>query len=102
MGRDLSMAPSAFHSDTFLSTQASCFDRRSRPCRDHIGVTAHPCFKSFSCNTYESPRKCCKQKTYALAKLFTCNRVEKSLTFCFARLSIRWFDPIPQPPDLPN
>jgi len=26
--------------------------------------------KSFSCNTYGSPRKCCKQKTYAKAKSF--------------------------------
>ncbi len=26
--------------------------------------------KSFSCNTYESPRKCCKQKTYTIAKSF--------------------------------
>ncbi len=29
--------------------------------------------KSFSCNTYESARKCCKQKTYVLAKPFRCN-----------------------------
>ena len=29
--------------------------------------------KSFSCNTYGSPRKCCKQKTYGLAKPFRCN-----------------------------
>src|SRR5258706_9006049 len=29
-----------------------------------------PCTKSFSCNTYVSPRKCCKQKTYATRKPF--------------------------------
>jgi len=33
--------------------------------------------KSFSCNTYESPRKCCKQKTYSLAKPFRCNTYKK-------------------------
>src|SRR5882762_5871668 len=36
-------------------------------------ITAHSCLKSFSCNTYESPRKCCKQKTYTLAK--PCGRI---------------------------
>ena len=29
--------------------------------------------KSFSCNIYTSPRKCCKQKTYGIAKPFRCN-----------------------------
>ncbi len=38
---------------------------------------AHYCLKSFSCNTYESPRKCCKQKTYAKAKPFRCNTYTK-------------------------
>ena len=33
-------------------------------------ISAHYCFKSFSCNTYESPCTCCKQKTHGLAKLF--------------------------------
>ena len=33
--------------------------------------------KSFSCNTYEPPRKCCKQKTYGLAKPFRCNTYKK-------------------------
>src|SRR5260370_27791309 len=33
--------------------------------------------KSFSCNTYGSPRKCCKQKTYTLAKPFRCNTYKK-------------------------
>jgi len=48
---------------------------------DEKPVTATPlhsvlspyCFKSFSCNTYWPPRKCCKQKTYGLAKPFRCN-----------------------------
>src|SRR6266446_1974211 len=35
--------------------------------------------KSFSCNTYESPRKCCKQKTYGKAKSFRCNIYEREL-----------------------
>jgi len=45
---------------------------------DHCPLTtAHHSFKSFSCNTYESPRKCCKQKTYAPAKPFRCNTYKK-------------------------
>ncbi len=44
---------------------------------DPVGVSAHYCFKSFSCNTYGSPRKCCKQKTYGLAKPFRCNTYKK-------------------------
>ncbi len=39
--------------------------------------TAHYCFKSFSCNTYGPPRKCCKQKTYAPPKPFRCNTYKK-------------------------
>ena len=84
MGRDLSTPPSAFHSDTFISAHGVCPDRpvpilsgRSRPCRDPIGVTAHHCFKSFSCNTYGSPRKCCKQKTYGRTNPFRCNTYKK-------------------------
>jgi len=33
--------------------------------------------KSCSCNTYGSPRKRCKQKTYGLAKPFRCNTYKK-------------------------
>ncbi len=33
--------------------------------------------KSFICNTYASPRKCCKQKTYGPAKPFRCNTYKK-------------------------
>src|ERR1700730_9760446 len=47
-------------------------------CPDPVGVTAHYCFKSFTCNTHGSLRKCCKQKTYAqlspLNATFTKNR----------------------------
>src|SRR6266478_5137609 len=35
------------------------------------------CLKSFSCNTYGSPRKCCKQKTYDVTKPFRCNTYKK-------------------------
>src|SRR5258706_3506362 len=38
---------------------------------------AHYYFKSFSCNTYGSPRKCCKQETYGQAKPFRCNTYKK-------------------------
>ena len=34
--------------------------------------------KSFSRNTYGSTRKCCKQKTYGLAKPFRCNTYKKT------------------------
>jgi len=33
--------------------------------------------KSFRCNTYGSPRKRCKQKTYGLTKPFRCNTYKK-------------------------
>jgi hypothetical protein len=33
--------------------------------------------KSFSCNTYGFPRKCCKQKTYQITKPFRCNTYKK-------------------------
>src|SRR5712692_8475923 len=52
-------------------------DRCPLTCPDRVGVTAHYCFKSFRCNTYRPPRKCCKQKTYALAKPFRCNTYKK-------------------------
>src|SRR5713226_7898049 len=44
---------------------------------DPVGATAHSSLKSFSCNTYEAPRKCCKQKTYVIAKPFRCNTYKK-------------------------
>src|SRR5712692_10909067 len=55
------------------------------PSRDGKSATATPlhsvlapyCFKSFSCNTYRPPRKCCKQRTYSLAKFFRCNTYKK-------------------------
>src|SRR6266851_10003998 len=49
-------------------------DRHERPVH---GMTAHYSVKSFSCNTYGSPRKCCKQKTYGLANPFRCNTYKK-------------------------
>jgi len=44
---------------------------------DPVGITARPRLKSFNCNTYEPPHKCCKQKTYAIAKPFRCNTYKK-------------------------
>src|ERR1700682_3052650 len=50
---------------------------------DHCPLTtAHFSFKSFSCNTYGSPRKCCKQKTYSPAKPFRCNTYKKQGASC--------------------
>ena len=40
----------------------------------HFREFAH---KSFSCNTYEYPRKCCKQKTYSMGKPFRCSTYKK-------------------------
>src|SRR6266403_4702693 len=36
-----------------------------------------PPHKSFSCNTYGSPRKCCKQRAYTISKSFRCNTYKK-------------------------
>ena len=65
-------------------SSASIVERRSRSrwdcplsCPDPIGVPDHYWVKSFSCNTYGSPRKCCKQKTCGMAKPFKCNTYEK-------------------------
>ncbi len=33
--------------------------------------------KSFTCNTYGPPRKCCKQKTYGVGTSFSCNTYKK-------------------------
>src|SRR6266404_7791187 len=44
------------------------------------GVTFSPTLrphKSFNCNTYGSPRKCCKQKTYGKTKSFRFNTYKK-------------------------
>ncbi len=46
-------------------------------CHDRVGATAHHSLKSFRCNTYGSPRKCCKQKTYGEAKSCRCNTYKK-------------------------
>src|ERR1700682_479974 len=46
---------------------------RSRGRKWGILCTVLVQYKSFSCNTYGPPRKCCKQKTYGLAKSFRCN-----------------------------
>ncbi|SRR6266852_599434 len=63
--------------------------------RDEEPVTATPlhsvltpyCFKSFSCNTYGSLRKCCKQKTYRLAKPFSCNTYKKQVSVMVNQVS---------------
>jgi len=52
-----------------------------RPYQGH----RHSCFKSFTCNTYGPPCKCCKQKTYCLAKSFRCNTYKKEGWGCLFR-----------------
>src|SRR6267378_8462148 len=51
--------------------------RVDRPVPSGYFVASAPPHKSFSCNTYESPPKYCKQKTYGVAKLFRCNTYKK-------------------------
>ena len=87
--------PSYSPSPIFLPT-----DHCPLTCPELAAVTAHyprktfpylvtslpPYFrfsKSFSCNTYRSPRKCCKQKTYAAAKPFRCNTYKKQAVGVF-------------------
>ena len=61
---------------------------------DHCSlITAHSCLKSFRCNTCGSPRKCCKQKTYGLAKPFRCNIYKKQGGPALRRSGV--FPPIP-------
>src|SRR5258708_25825687 len=59
--------------------------------------------KSFRCNTYRHPRKCCKQKTYGIAKPFRCNTYKKhggGDTLCSSSPTFRRLDvpTIPYPP----
>jgi hypothetical protein len=42
--------------------------------------------KSFCRNTYESARKCCKQKTYSKPNSFKCNTYKKPRAHCFHRV----------------
>jgi hypothetical protein len=75
------LASPQFSSAVFLPTDDSPLVIEAPPQSwsgdpDPVG-TAHYCFKSFSCNTYGSSRKCCKQKTYGLAKSFRCNTYKK-------------------------
>src|SRR6267142_1307914 len=51
--------------------------RVDRPVPSGYFVASAPPHKSFSCNTYGSPPKYCKQKTYGVAKLFRCNTYKK-------------------------
>ena len=75
--RGIYHSPSPILLPTDHRSSTSVVERRSRPGRDPVGVTAHYRFNSFSCNIYGSPRKCCKQKTYGVAKPFRCNIYKK-------------------------
>jgi len=57
----------------------------------------HSCLNSFSCNTYGSPRKCCKQKTYYLSKSFRCNTYKKPGGASTPSTFRRVFEPSPSP-----
>jgi hypothetical protein len=48
-----------------------------RPTSTLLLVIAHSGFNSFRCNTYGPAPKCCKQRTYGLAKPFRCNIYKK-------------------------
>jgi hypothetical protein len=45
--------------------------------------------KSFICNTYAPPRKCCKQKTYAMAKPVRCNTYKKHGGGCSSTFNLQ-------------
>src|SRR5260370_814073 len=55
-----------------------CFRSDSSPIHSVALSPTDRLHKSFSCNTYESPRKCWKQKTYRTAKPFRCNTYENT------------------------
>src|SRR5258708_6840713 len=93
MGRDLSTTSPAIPSVPFhphlassgLPFEPSTFNFQP-PALQRFNVstfkpsnlpTFQSCFKSFTCNTYRSPRKCCKQKTYGRANSFRCNTYKK-------------------------
>src|SRR6266850_6840549 len=56
--------------------QGSVHERKTRHGNPLYILYLHPIALSHLAAT-GSPRKCCKQKTYGLAKPFRCNRVEK-------------------------
>jgi hypothetical protein len=63
----------------FCFVSAEFHPRGSEPL-PYIVTSLGPDFlfpKSFSCNIYGFPRKCCKQKTYVTAKTFRCNIYKK-------------------------
>src|SRR6266849_7598400 len=60
-------------------------------------ITAHYRFKSFNCNTYGPPRKCCKQKTYCMANSFRCNTYKKVGGYILQDRSISRFGVPPNP-----
>src|SRR6267378_1573144 len=51
--------------------------RVDRPVPSGYFVASAPPHKSFSCNTYGSPPKYYRQKTYGVAKLFRCHTYKK-------------------------
>src|SRR5882762_5368839 len=75
--RSGAQSPSAPHTLPALFVTSLPHDCLLSLCATLSGATAHYCFKSFSCNTYRFPRKCCKQKTYGLAKPFRCTTYKK-------------------------
>ena len=67
-----------------------CLSKSSTDCRQLSHC--HSCFKSFRCNTYGSPRKCCKQRAYVLAKPFRCNTYKKPGGVHLSLSTFRFFD----------
>src|SRR5260370_17781314 len=54
--------------------------------------------KSFNCNTYAALRKCSKQKTYGMAKSFSCNTSKKHGEPPSSQNLFSFFFPLPPPP----
>jgi len=71
-------------------------DHRPLTCHNPWGH-CHSCLNSFSCNTYGSPRKCCKQKTCCLSKSFRCNTYKNPRGASTPSTFRRVFEPSPSP-----
>src|SRR6267143_6800384 len=69
VGEALIVSPPPVVWESLVTKPSSYFVTPLPPCI----VFSNP----FICNTYGTPRKCCKQKTYRMRKPFSCNTYKK-------------------------
>src|SRR5260370_34048470 len=81
---DSMRAMSAFQS-LLLTTATGSLTARPSGCTDPIRVTTTPALSPLPATLMDLPCKCCKQKTYCLAKLFRCNTYKKEGWGCLFR-----------------